>query len=593
MKTNSLEKNGSDPIHFGVFIRKACRNKDGKFHHYWVLLESYRTAQGPRHRTVAYLGEMDEAGRLGIHQAAQNHPGYQTSLLDAGVPEWVEVDVRGVKTERARRFGDVWLALELLKRLGLDRFFREALAGTHPKVSWADVVSVLVVARFCEPRSELHVAEHFYSRTALADLCGIPAFDIYDNRLYRALDKLLGQKDRLQKYLKDRLGELFRISYDLLLYDVTSTYFEGEAAKNPQAQRGYSRDHRPDCKQVLIALIVAKEGIPLGYEVFEGNKHDSQTVETIIQKVELLYGQADRIWIMDRGMGSAETLRLLGRENRRYILGTPKSLLKKFDQDLLGGAWKVVHPGLEVKLCGSPFGNPQEVFILCRSTARQAKEKAIHNRFLKRLEAGLRRLQKSCENGRVAKIKVAERRLGRLLERYHRASKFFAATVGKRNGQVQFNWSRREEQLGWARRSEGCYVLRSNVKNWTPEELWTAYIQLTDAEKAFRIQKDDLRLRPIWHQKENRVQAHILICFLAYVLWKCLGQMCRQAGLGDDPRKIIEEIKKLQLVDVVLPTRKGVDIRLRCVTAPDPELAMILQKLKLKPPKRLKMNPNL
>jgi transposase len=593
VKTNSIEKEGSDPVHFGVFIRKACRNKDGKSHHYWILLESYRTAQGPRHRTVAYLGEMEEAERLGIRQAAENHPGYQTSLLNDSEPEWVDVDVRRVTTERARRFGDVWLALELLRQLGLDQFFREALAGTHPKISWADIVSILGAARFCEPRSELHVAEHFYSQSALADFCGIPAFDIYDNRLYRALDKLLGQKDRLQKYLKDRLGRIFQISYDLLLYDVTSTYFEGEASANPQAQRGYSRDHRPDCKQVLIALVVAKEGIPLGYEVFEGNKHDSQTVETMIREVELLYGRADRIWIMDRGMGSAETLRLLGQEHRRYILGTPKSLLKKLALDLGRGEWKTVHPELDVKLCRSPLGNPQEVFILCRSTARQAKEKAIHDRFLKRLEAGLRRLQKSCEGGRVRKVKVAERRLGRLLERHHRAARFFTATVGKENGQVRFNWSRREDRLTWARRSEGCYVLRSNVNDWTPEELWRAYIQLTDAEKAFRIQKDDLRLRPLWHQKEHRVQAHILVCFVAYVLWTCFGRMCRQAGLGHDPRKIIEEIKNLQLVDVVLLTRTGVDIRLRCVTAPAPELAMILQKLKLKPPKRLKMNPNL
>jgi transposase len=341
---------------------------------------------------------------------------------------------------------------------------------------------------------------------------------MYSNRLYRALDQLLENKDRLQKFLKDRFGELFRISYDLILYDVTSVYFEGEAAKNPLARRGYSRDHRPDCKQFLIALVVAKEGIPLGYEVFEGNKHDSQTVAAIVRKVEQLCGQADRIWIMDRGMGSAQTLSLLSRENHRYILGTPKSLLRKFEAELLRGAWKPVHPGLEVKLCPAPFGNPEEVFILCRSTARQAKEKAIHDRFLGRLEAGFRRLEQSCARGRVRSVKTAERHCGRLLERHHRTSRFFTTSVEKQHGQVKFTWSQREQQLNWARQSEGCYLLRSNVKAWSPQELWKAYIQLTDAEKAFRIQKDDLRLRPIWHQKENRVQAHILVCFLAYVL---------------------------------------------------------------------------
>jgi transposase len=593
VKTKSIENRTGLLLNRVVFLRKVCRNKDGKSHHYWVLVESYRTVRGPRHRTVAYLGEMDEAGRLGVRQAAQNSRGYQPSLLDDGVPEWIEVDLGGVHTERPRRFGDVWLAVEMMKRLGLDEFLQEALGRRSMKTSWADVVSILVAARFCEPRSELHVAEHFYSQSALADLYGIPAFAIYDNRLYRAMDKLLEHKDRLQTYLKERLGDLFRINYDLLLYDVTSTYFEGEAARNSQAQRGYSRDHRPDCKQVLIALVVAREGLPLGYEVFEGNRHDSQTVAAIVEKIEALYGQAERIWIMDRGMGSAETLRLLSRENRRYILGTPKSLLKKFDQELERSGWRAVHAGLEVKLCPSPFGNPKEVFILCRSTARQAKEKAIHDRFVRRLEAGLKRLEKSCRGGRVRSVTLAERRLGRLLERYQRAGRFFTTAVTQKKGGVRFQWARRDEKLAWARRSEGCYVLRSNVKDWTPEDLWTAYIQLTDAEEAFRIEKDDLRLRPVWHQKEHRVQAHILVCFLTYVLWRCFGQMCRQAGLGDEPRKIIEEIKKLQLNDVVLPTRKGVDIRLRCVTMPEPELATILHKLKLSPPKRLKINPHL
>ncbi|MBM3284284.1 MAG: IS1634 family transposase [Candidatus Aminicenantes bacterium] len=341
------------------------------------------------------------------------------------------------------------------------------------------------------------------------------------------------------------------------------------------------------------SLFLQKSHVVKTYSLeLEGNKHDCQTVESIVRKVEQLYGQADRIWIMDRGMGSAETLSLLSRENRRYILGTPKSLLRKFETELLRGAWKRVHPGLEVKLCRSPFGT-EEVFILCRSTARQAKEKATHDRFLGRLEAGFRRLERSCAAGRVRTVKKAERRCGRLLERYQRASRFFTTTVEKQKRRVKFTWSRRKHQLTWARQSEGCYVLRSNVKEWSPQELWNAYIQLTDAEKAFRIQKDDLRLRPIWHQKDSRVQAHILVCFLAYVLWKCFGQMCRQAGLGDEPRKMIEEIKKLQLIDVVLPTRKGVEIRLRCVTAPDPELAIVLQKLKLNPPKRLKFNPNL
>lgn len=577
-----------------MFLRRICRKKDGKSHHYWVLVESYRTTRGPRQRQIAYLGEMDAANRLGIQQAAQNHPGHQTSLLEENTKEeWVEIDVNGVRTERSRRFGDVWLALELIKKLQLDRFFQQALTSVHAKIAWAHLAAVLVAARFCEPNSELHIAEHFYSKTALADLLGIPAHAIYDNRLYRALDKVLLQKEQLQKHLKERLGELFQIRYDLFLYDVTSTFFEGEAEKNSQAQRGYSRDHRPDCKQVLIALVVTREGIPLGYEVFAGNKHDCKTVETIVRQMEERYGQADRIWIMDRGMGSPETLMLLRQSHRRYILGAPKSLLKKFASQLAEDNWEKVRDGLEVKRCPSPFGDDEEIFILCRSTDRQAKEKAIRERFVQRIETGLAKLQQNCVSGRLASVKQCERHVGRLLERNRRAAKFFAIEVKEQNGTVELNWSKLEQQLAWANLSEGCYVLRSNVKEWTPEELWKAYTQLTEAEGAFRIHKGDLKLRPVWHQKEHRVKGHILVCFLAYVLWKCFGQMCKQAGLGDEPRKVIEEIKKLQLLDVILPTRNGVDIRLRCVSTPEPDLALLLQKLKLKPPARLTPNLNL
>lgn len=594
MKTYPLEWGGRIFLYSGMFLRRICRKKDGKSHHYWVLVESYRTARGPRQRQIAYLGEMDAAGRLGVQQAVQNHPGHQMTLLEATKAEWIEINVNAVRTERSRRFGDVWLALALLKKLQLDQFFQKTLTSAHVKISLAHLATILVTARFCAPKSELHIAEHFYSQTALADLLGIPAHAIYDNRLYRALDKVLLQKAPLEKHLKERLGELFQINYDLFLYDITSTYFEGAAEKNSQAQRGHSRDHRADCKQVLIALVVTKEGIPLGYEVFAGNKHDCKTVATIVQQMEARYGQAERIWIMDRGMNSPETLKLLGEEQRRYILGTPKSLLKKFEAELAAtDTWEKIRDGLEVKRCSSPFGQAHEIFLLCRSTDRQAKEKAIRERFVKRIETALGSLQKSCASGRLASVEQTERHLGRLLERNRRGAKFFIIEVKEQNGTVQLNWSKREKQLTWANVSDGCYVLRSNIKDWTASELWKAYIQLTEAEEAFRIHKNDLELRPVWHQKENRVQAHILVCFLAYVLWKCFGQMCKQAGLGDEPRKVIQEIKKLQLTDVVLPTRNGVDIRLRCVSTPEPDLAMLLQKLKLKPPARLTPNLNL
>ncbi|MFH0991517.1 MAG: IS1634 family transposase [bacterium] len=588
MKTYPLAEPHDDVVYCTMFLRKFSIDKDGKRHDYWALVESVRTERGPRQRVVSYLGDMDEAGRLGIHHAVEKNLRTQESLFDETSPEWVEVNVRKVRTERSRRFGDVWLALELIKKLGVDELFNRVIPETHPKISWALLANVLIVSRFCEPSSELHIAEQFYRKSALSDLLGIPEEDIYDNRLYRALDKLLEHKDDIQKHLKERLGDLFHITYDILLYDVTSSYFEGQASRNPQAQHGYSRDSRPDCKQVCIGLVVTKEGIPLGYEVFEGNRHDSKTVETIIETMESLYGKSDRIWIMDRGMASVDNLELLQAEGRRYIIGTPKNQLKKFEQHLLTQDWKHVHEGLEVKLCPAPDGS-EELFILCRSVARKQKEQAIHNRFVERLKKGLERVKKSCASGRVKNVRLVERRIGRLLERFNRASPLFDVDVKELNGKLDLTWTIHDTYSDWARLSEGYYLLRTNIKDWTPEDLWKAYIQLTQAEAAFRIQKQDLHLRPIWHQREDRVQAHILVCFLAYVLWKCLAQLCKQAGLGNEPRVILEEIKNLTLVDVVLLTRTGTEIRLRCVSKPEQHLAILLHKLNLKPPSRLEM----
>jgi transposase len=294
---------------------------------------------------------MDEAGRLGIKDAAEGHDGQQGDVFYDTEPEWVEVDVKRVRTERCRRFGDAWIAVEIMKKLGLPELLDGIIPKTHEKIRWSALAQILVVSRFCEPTSELFIAEQFYRQSALADLFGISEGDIYDNRLYRALDKLVEQKDKIQEHLKNRLGRLFNLTYDILLYDVTSTYFEGEAEANPKAARGYSRDSRPDCKQVCIGLVVTKEGFPFGYEIFEGNKHDSKTVETIIEKMESLYGKSDRIWIMDRGMVSPDNLELLSSEGRRYIIGTPKAQLRKFEKELLSGDWQKVHVPSELFMC--------------------------------------------------------------------------------------------------------------------------------------------------------------------------------------------------------------------------------------------------
>ncbi len=574
-----------------MYIRKITRKKDGKTHAYWALVESRRTERGPRQHVVAYLGEMDAAGRLGVRKAAEGRSDHQADLYEKLEPEWVEVNVRGVRTERVRDFGDIWLALELLKRLGLVAFFQQVMPVGREKIPWADLACILTIARFCEPKSELYIAEHFYGHTALADLMGIPNDLVYDNRLYRALDKLLPHKEALEKHLKQRFGELFNIEYDLLLYDVTSTYFEGEAASNSQAKRGYSRDQRPDCKQVCIALVVTKEGIPLGYEVFAGNRHDSTTVEEIVEKMETRYGAADRIWVMDRGMVSDENIDFLKQKGRRYIIGTPKSLLKKFERELLSGDWQKINEGLQVKKCASPDGT-EETFILCRSAARKEKEQAMLERFTGRIEKELQKIQTSGQKGRLKNPAVAERRIGRLLERNSRAAGLFDIKVIKNqeDDTLSVTWSKSQDRQSWQQLTQGCYMLRSNIADWSAEDLWHAYIHLTDVEAAFRIQKNDLVLRPIWHQTEKRVQAHILVCFLAYVLWKCLSQMCKNSGLGNEPRKIIDEIKRIKLTDVILPTKKGVEIRLSCVSKPDDHQRILLQHLRLKIPARLTKN---
>jgi transposase len=532
---------------------------------------------------VAYLGELDEQGRLGVEQAAQAVPWAQTDLFqpESGAA-WVEVDLRGVRVERSRPFGGGWLGLMLLRQLGLSELLEEVLPPGREEVPWSAMVLVLVLGRLLDPSSELHLAEHGYEASALAELLGVPEAKVNDDRLYRTLDRLLPHKPALEKHLKQRLGELFQLDYDLLLYDVTSTYFEGVAAANPQAQRGYSRDHRPDCKQVNIALVVTRDGLPLGYEVFAGNRSDVTTVKEIVEAIESKYGQANRIWVMDRGMVSADNVEFLQQGGRRYILGTPKSMLRKFEQQLLASDWREVHEGLEVKLCPAPGG--EEVFILCRSAQRQLKEQAMHDRFERRIEQKLQAMAESCAKRKQNPLKVAQQ-VGRLLGTNTRAAGLFEVKVeADTQGWAYLRWSKRDERRDWMKLSEGCYLLRSNVTDWSGEELWRAYIQLTEAEEAFRLHKSDLVMRPVWHHKEQRVQAHILVCFLAYVLWKTLGLWCHRAGLGDEPRKIFAELQQISLVDVVLPTRAGVSIRKRCVSRPTEHQAILLQRLGLQIP---------
>ena len=568
-----------------MYLRKCRRKVGGEQKDYWQLVESYRTARGPRQRIVAYLGNVEAAAREGVAQAARGVRTHQPGLEETEAPEWVEVDAKRLRVERVREFGGPWLGLQVMEKLGLGAFLHSVLLTGREEISWATTAQVLILGRLCDPSSELALAERVYARTALGDLLGVPLEKVNEDRLYRALDALLPHKAALERHLKERLGELFALEYDLLLYDVTSTYFEGLAEGNPQAQRGYSRDHRSDCKQVCLALVVARGGVPLGYQVFAGDRNDVTTVEEIVEYIEAQYGAADRIWVMARGMVSEENVAFLREGGRRYILGTPKSSLRRFEQPLLEGNWETVREGLEVKLCPSPEG--EETFILCRSAARREKEEAMHARFEQRIEAALEKLAESCRK-RKHRVGVLERRIGRVLERNSRAAGLFCVEVKEEAGRAQVVWSKVKQWREWAHLREGCYLLRTNICDWSAAALWEAYIQLTQAEAAFRLHKQDLSLRPIWHQKAERVQAHILVCFLAYVLWKALGQLCQRAGLGEEPRRVFEELAQLRTVEVVLPTRGGLELRRRCVTEPTKHQAILLQRLGLTLPKHLK-----
>ena len=596
-----------------MFIRQYFQNDHGTRRVYWALADSYRTQAGPRQRVVAWLGKLDEAGRLGVEQAAcdalQTPPPRTTTknnirqlaLFDQSPgevrpvePRWVEVNAAAVRVENCVQFGAPWLALELVRRLKLDEFLKSVIETGREHVAWWRSALILVVARLCEPSSELYVAEQWYPKTALPDLLGVAADRVDDNRLYRTLDRLLPHKEQLEVHLKNRMGELFDLEYDLLMYDITSTYFEGQAEANPLAQRGYSRDNRSDCKQVCIGLVVSRCGMPLGYEVFAGNTADVTTVEHIVETMEKRYGQSDRIWVMDRGMVSEDNIEFLLKGGRRYIVGTPKTMLKQFEAELLKDDWNTIRDGLEVKLCrrpreasedGADVPDDEELFILCRSRDRSQKEEAMVRRSEEKIAERLEKMKARCEKQNRDPQKV-EREVGRLLGQNTRAARLFEVTVTKTDrGFAQLEWKQVQVTRDWATLSAGCYLLRTNVMDWTDEELWKAYIQLTEAEAAFCIHKTDLKIRPIWHQKEERVLAHIFVCFLAYVLWKTLGQLCQKAGLGNEPRRILAELGELRMMDVVLPTREGVELRRRCLTTPSDHQQILLDQLGLRLPK--------
>jgi len=582
-----------------MFLKRHAKEKDGKVHTYWSLVESYRVNGGSRHRVVARLGELSASEKEGWARLqgsldGKRWDGDQLSFLEIPVkPEWIQVNLAGIRVERARDFGDVWLVLLLWEKLGLRKLLSECLGEKEGKadIPWSTMILLLVAARFCEPSSELHIEDTWYQRTALSDLLGIPPEKVNTDRLYRAMDNLLPHKETLEKHLKERMGNLFELSFDLLLYDVTSTFFEGEAKKNKKAKHGHSRDQRSDCKQVCIGLVTTTDGIPLGYEVFAGNRHDSTTLKEIIKKMEEKYGKLNRIWVMDRGIASEKNLRFIRRRQGFYVVGTPKSQLHRFERELLEKEWTVVQEGIEAKLCPGPDG--KEVFVLCKSLDRAKKEHAIHERFKRRIREGLLKLKKQISSGRLKKKEMAERKVGKLLGANTRAAGLFTIHIKtvRRNRKLRqalaITWTEERAWKTWAALSEGCYLLRTNWLEKDVATWWRTYIQLTHVEGAFRTHKSELKLRPIWHQKEERVDAHILTCFLSYVLWKTLEKWMSCKGLGDAPRTLIEEMHRIKVVDVVLPTSQGKEIRLPCVTSPDSDQKILLYRLGIPIPHRL------
>jgi transposase len=405
------------------------------------------------------------------------------------------------------------------------------------------------------------------------------------------LDSLLPHKDDLCRHLQKRYGELFGATFDFLFYDITSTYFEGSAKGNPQAKRGYSRDGRPDCPQVCIGLVTTREGLPIAYEVFDGNRTDVTTTQEMVEIMEKKYGKAGRVWVMDRGMVSEDNLKYLRSTGARYLVGTPKSMLKKFERELLDQSWEEVQPGVDVKVCRSPDGT-EETFVLCRSLGRREKENAILNRFVTRLEASLAKLVEQAERGKLRDRQKVERRIGRLLEQNSRAAALFTVDVTEESDKkLSIVMRKNEERYQRALDNGGSYILRTNWMESDPKTLWNTYIQLTEVEDSFRTEKHDLGMRPIFHRKKDRTQAHILVCFLALAMWRTLQQWMKGSCLGTAPRKLLEELRELKSLDVLLPTREKT-IRLRMVATPEKQLKVLLQKMKILIPNRPKVIEN-
>jgi transposase len=586
-----------------MFLRRNRRTLNGETYEYWTLVKTVRTAQGPRQEIVATLGKepgLERRTRHGWEQVADLLEGRPSApvqgelgqRLAVAPAQWAQVDLSGVRVERVREFGQVYLGLSLWRRLGLHTLLQEIIELGQEEVPWDLTACILTLARFCGQRSELEVAERWYAQSVLEDLLGVPLSQVNEARLYRGLDVLHEHKERLCQHLLKRYQDWFGVQFEFLLYDVTSTYFEGQALDNEKAARGYSRDHRPDCKQVNIGLVVTPEGLPIGYEIFAGNTADVTTVEQMVEVMEEKYGQPQRIWVMDRGMVSEDNIEFLRERKARYLVGTPKSQLKAFEAQLLEKEnWAQVQEGVEVKLVAHPDGGTDEQYVLCRSSARRQKEAAMIELARKRLRAQLDKTHASLQKQTARDAGAIERRIGRWLGRFPAAERLITVTV-ERNPEghaTGLKITEHAERSAWAELAHGAYLLRTNCTEKDPAKLWRYYVQLSQAEDAFRISKSDLHLRPVFHQKTQRVEAHILVCFLTLALWRTLEMWMRGKGLGNCSRQLVKEVATVRSMDVVLPVRQNEsqeirEVRLRVVARPDRPVAELLVRLGLELP---------
>jgi transposase len=595
-----------------MFLRPHGRHKDGKDHTYWSLVETVRTPDGPRQRTLCYLGELNSSAQARwlttVEVFNEQGEAHQLKLFPSQVapsaddPQVARVLLNKVRLERTRQFGACFLGLELWRRLALDRFFEQTVDDEPADVPWSRVAALLAINRLCAPGSELAVEQRWYPFTALDDLLEIADGKINDTRLYRCLDRILPHKTKLERHLKERYGALFGAAFDVLLYDLTSTYVEGAAENNPMVCRGYSRDHRPDCEQLVIALIVNQEGFPFSYETFDGNRSDVSTMETILRMVERKYGKARRIWVFDRGIVSEENLAAIRKHDGQYLTGTPRSQMKQFEAELLKEDWTHVRSDVEVKKVPIPEG--EETYILCRTAGRKEKEKAIRNRFSNSMETALKGLEKAILKGRLKDRHKMERRLGKIQARHPQVNDLYDLALRDTAAGVRLFWQIKEDRRNWRESREGAYLLRTNLKAETAEQLWSKYMQLTEAEASFRALKSELSVRPLFHQLEPRVKAHVMVAFLGYALWVTLKHLLKRrpaivpkpSANGVDrtqpmsPMRAIALLSTLQSADIVLPTTDGREIRLRRITEPTAEQKLLLQQLGISLPEHLQFN---